>query len=121
LATGRRADHHEIALAMSALDPNPNAVWQALAAIPDPEFGISIVDLGLIYSVECADGHVRVVMTLTTPTCPSAGWMHEGAEAALRLIPGVKQVRVDLVFDPPWTTAMLSTEACRQLGWNAEK
>ena len=94
-------------------------VWQALASIPDPEFGISIVDLGLIYSVECTNGDVRVVMTLTTPTCPSGGWIHEGTSAALRQLPGVKNVSVELVFEPPWNTARLSPAAREQLGWES--
>lgn len=101
--------------------PDTSAAWRALSTIPDPEFGISIVDLGLIYSVECSNGNMRVVMTLTTPTCPSGGWIHQGVEEALRAIPGVQQVQVDLVFDPTWNTAMLSADARRQLGWPAEE
>jgi metal-sulfur cluster biosynthetic enzyme len=92
------------------------AVWQALSAILDPEFGISIVDLGLIYSVECEAGAVRVVMTLTTPTCPSGAWIHGGVEATLREVPGVEHVTVELVFEPQWNTAMLSAAALEQLG-----
>jgi metal-sulfur cluster biosynthetic enzyme len=94
------------------------AVWRALESIPDPEFGISIVDLGLIYSVECTNGEVKVVMTLTTPTCPSGGWIHEGVQTALQQLPGAKNVRVDLVFEPPWNTAMLTDAARSQLGWS---
>jgi metal-sulfur cluster biosynthetic enzyme len=104
---------------MNAATIDTDAVWQALASIPDPEFGISIVDLGLIYSVECTEGNVHVVMTLTTPTCPSGGWIHEGTQAALRQLPGVQDVRVDLVFDPVWTPAMLSAAAREQLGWSS--
>jgi metal-sulfur cluster biosynthetic enzyme len=92
-------------------------VWRALATIPDPEFGINIVDLGLIYSVECADGDVHVTMTLTTPTCPSGSWIHEGVQTALQQLPDVKNTKVDLVFDPPWTPEMLSAQARRELGW----
>jgi len=95
-------------------------VWQRLASIFDPEFGISIVDMGLIYSVACADGNVGVVMTLTTPMCPSGAWIHEGVENAVRQMPGVKNARVDLVFEPPWNTEMLSADARRQLGWHSE-
>ena len=102
---------------MNAPSVDPDTVWQTLASIPDPEFGISIVDLGLIYSVECTQGNVHVVMTLTTPTCPSGGWIHEGTQAALQQIPGVRNVRVDLVFEPQWNTAMLSAAARNQLGW----
>jgi metal-sulfur cluster biosynthetic enzyme len=96
---------------------HPTDVWRALESIPDPEFGINIVDLGLIYSVECAAGEVKVVMTLTTRTCPSGGWIHAGARAAIEQLPGAKNVQVDLVFDPAWSTQMLTTAARRQLGW----
>jgi metal-sulfur cluster biosynthetic enzyme len=100
-------------------DPTPasDAIWQALATIPDPEFGINIVDLGLIYSVACDDGNVTVTMTLTTPTCPSGGWIHEGVRTVLQQLPGVKRLEVNLVFDPPWNTGMLSAAARRALGW----
>lgn len=104
------------------IDPtcDPAGIWRALETIPDPEFGISIVDLGLIYSVECAQGDVKVVMTLTTPTCPSGGWIHGGVQTAIQELPGVKNVRVDLVFEPRWNTAMLSDNARRQLGGTRE-
>ena len=96
---------------------DPQTVWDALAAIPDPEFGVNLVDLGLIYSVECTEGDVAVVMTLTTPTCPSGSWMYEGVKTAVEQLPGVKGVKVDLVFDPVWMPEMLSEAARRQLGW----
>ncbi len=96
--------------------PDSTAVWDALRSIPDPEFGVNIVDLGFIYSVECTDGDIAVTMTLTTPSCPSGGWIYEGAKEALARLPGVKNVNVAMVFDPPWTPAMLSESAQRQLG-----
>jgi len=92
------------------------AIWSALRRIPDPEFGVNIVDLGLIYSVDCRDGDIAVTMTLTTPNCPSGGWIYEGAKQVLASLPGVKKIEVAMVFDPPWTSAMLSEEAKRQLG-----
>ncbi|MCC6414374.1 MAG: DUF59 domain-containing protein [Opitutaceae bacterium] len=96
--------------------PDADAVWAALRTIPDPEFGVNIVDLGLIYSVECDDGNVAVTMTLTTPACPSGGWIHEGAKQAVAALPGVKNVEVAMVFEPPWSIAMLSDAARQQLG-----
>ena len=105
---------------MSNPGPDNAAVWQALASIPDPEFGLNIVDLGLIYSVNCTEGDVRVVMTLTTPTCPSGSWIHEGVQAALRQLDGAKNVQVDVVFEPEWNSEMLSVNAKRQLGWSGE-
>lgn len=91
------------------------AVWNALRSIPDPEFGINIVDLGLIYSVECKESAIAVAMTLTTPTCPSGGWIYEGVKEALLRLPGAKDVNVTMVFEPPWTPEMLSEAAREQL------
>ncbi len=96
--------------------PDTSAVWDVLRSIPDPEFGVNIVDLGLIYSVECDDGNIAVTMTLTTPNCPSGGWIYEGAKHAVANLPGAKKVEVAMVFDPPWTPTRLSEEANRQLG-----
>ena len=95
---------------------DPEAVWEAWRGLPDPDFGINIVDLGLIYSVACNDGDIAVTMTLTTPSCPSGGWIHEGTKQALARLPGAKKVEVAMVFDPQWTPEMLSESAQRQLG-----
>jgi metal-sulfur cluster biosynthetic enzyme len=92
------------------------AVWDALRSIPDPEFSINIVDLGLIYSVECNEGELNVTMTLTTQSCPSGDWIYEGVKVALASLPGVTNVNVTMVFDPVWTPDMLSESALRQLG-----
>lgn len=96
--------------------PDSTAVWEVLRSIPDPEFGVNIVDLGLIYSVECNAGDIAVTMTLTTPSCPSGGWIYEGTKEALAGLPGAKSVNVAMVFDPQWTPEMLSESAQRQLG-----
>lgn len=96
--------------------PDSSAVWEALRSIPDPEFGVNIVDLGLIYGVACSGGDIAVTMTLTTPGCPSGAWIYEGAKAALAGLPGARSVDVAMVFDPPWTPEMLSEPARRQLG-----
>lgn len=105
---------------MSGSIPINEAVWLALGRILDPEFGVGIVDLGLIYRVECAEGNVHVVMTLTTPTCPAGAWIHEGVRTALQQLDGVKEVRADLVFEPKWNVAMLTTAGRTQLGWAAD-
>lgn len=96
-------------------DSIQRAIWEKLATIPDPEFGINIVDLGFIYSVELDAGRARVVMTLTTPTCPSGAWLYEGVKSAVRSVVGVHKAEVLLVFEPPWNAAMLSEEARRVL------
>lgn len=96
--------------------PTNEMVWDALRTIPDPEFDINIVDMGLIYSVDCKDGDINVTMTLTTPGCPSGGWIYEGAKQAVTSLPGAKEVNVNMVFEPPWNLDMLSESAQRQLG-----
>lgn len=93
-----------------------DVVWAALTTIPDPEFGLNIVDMGLIYTVECKDNDIHVVMTLTTPNCPSGEWIFEGVKTALNRLPDAGEVQVDMVFEPPWTTDMLSDEGRSFLG-----
>lgn len=98
---------------------NTDAVWDALRTIPDPEFDLNIVEMGLIYSAECTtDGDIAVTMTLTTEACPSGGWIYEGVKQALTALDGAKNVEVAMVFEPPWTPEMLSDEARRKLGWD---
>lgn len=98
--------------------PDSAAVWDVLRSIPDPEFGVNIVDLGLIYSVTCRAGDIEVVMTLTTPTCPAGSWIHEGAKQAISGMPGARKVDVSLVFEPQWSAEMLSASAREQLGYS---
>lgn len=93
-------------------------VLVALREVIDPELKINIVDLGLVYSTEAADGHVRVALTLTTPACPLAAYVIDSAESAIwRRIPDLHSVKVDLVWSPPWRPAMMSEEAQDLLGW----
>src|SRR5262249_10956053 len=77
-------------------------VWAALQGVLDPELGMSIVELGLVYGVDVRDGTVRVTMTLTTPGCPIHEAMTRWVGDAVRRVPGVEDVAVCLTFDPPW-------------------
>lgn len=93
-------------------------VMKVLRTIVDPEIGINIVDLGLVYSVEVGQGQVHVSMTLTTPACPAGQYLAERAEAAIqRHIPEIKSARVEVVWKPPWSLEMMSDQAKEQLGW----
>jgi metal-sulfur cluster biosynthetic enzyme len=93
-------------------------VREALRCVIDPELGINVVDLGLVYDVTVEDGTIRVAMTMTTPACPLGETLTEQAEATVwQNVPGVKSVMVDLVWDPPWRPAMMSDAAKEQLGW----
>jgi metal-sulfur cluster biosynthetic enzyme len=89
----------------------------ALHDVLDPETGVNLVDLGLIYGVSCtqATGEVEVQMTLTTPACPAGDIMVAGVERRLGRVPGVRSVVVDLVFEPPWTPARITQAGRAQL------
>ncbi len=90
----------------------------ALQAVMDPELGINIVDLGLIYGVAIDNkAHVTVTLTLTTPGCPlHAGFAEEIEGVLWQSFPGITGVTVDLVWEPRWTPAMISAEGMSQLG-----
>lgn len=94
------------------------AVRAALRSVEDPELGLNIVDLGLVYAVEATADRVRADITLTTPTCPLGETVAENARAAIgRALPDVPDLQVRLVWEPRWTPAMMSDDARRQLGW----
>ncbi len=91
--------------------------WLQLESVFDPELGVNLVDLGLVYGLDVKDGEVHVEMTLTTPGCPMSDSMPDAVERALLLIPGVSRVSVDLVWEPPWEPEMMAERARRELGW----
>lgn len=92
-------------------------ILEALGDVPDPELGISVVDLGLVYGIELRDDAVRVTMTTTSPACPLGGYLaHMAAAAIRRLVPEAMSVDVELVGEPVWHPGMMSEAARRQLG-----
>lgn len=91
--------------------------WDTLSTVYDPELGIDLVNLGLVYKLEVTDGAASVEMTLTTPGCPMSDSMPEAVERALLGIPGIARVAVDLVWEPRWMPEMMSERAKRELGW----
>ncbi|HEX3498237.1 MAG TPA: DUF59 domain-containing protein [Stellaceae bacterium] len=92
-------------------------VLEALKTVRDPELPVNLVDLGLIYElIVKRDGTVYVEMTLTAPSCPVAGSLPGEVEKAIRTVPGVGEVRVKLVWTPPWTQERMSEEARLELG-----
>src|SRR3989338_8893091 len=93
-------------------------IFDVLKNVPDPELGISIVDLGLVYDAKIdKDGDVQVTMTLTTMGCPLFELIEGPVRTELSKIKGVKSVTVELTFDPPWSTDKMSEEAKVQLGF----
>jgi FeS assembly SUF system protein len=84
----------------------------ALKTVYDPEIPADIYELGLIYRIEIEDDRsVKVDMTLTTPNCPAAGELPTNVENAVASVPGVGQVTVNVVWDPPWDQSRMSDEA----------
>lgn len=83
-------------------------VTHALRAVLDPELGLSVVELGLVYGIEVDGGRVAVTMTLTAPGCPMRGAMEGWVREAVGRLPGVERVEVTVTFDPPWTPARMA-------------
>ena len=95
-----------------------NDVRQALMSVEDPEAGMSVVDLGLVYAIALQPGKVSVDMTMTSPACPASEYIVDEAAAAIRaVVPEGTDVDVRLVWDPPWTPDLMSAEAKGRFGW----
>lgn len=91
--------------------PNKDEILKVLKECYDPEIPVNIVDLGLIYKLDVAtDGKVDLEMTLTAVGCPVAGWMQEQVSEKIRGVPGVSDVSVAIVFEPPWSPAKLTPD-----------
>jgi FeS assembly SUF system protein len=93
------------------------AVESVLKTIYDPEIPVNIYDLGLIYNIQVIAGDVYIIMTLTTATCPAAAFLPEQVNESIKNIEGVKNVHVDVVYEPRWTKDRMSKEAKTQLGF----
>jgi metal-sulfur cluster biosynthetic enzyme len=85
-------------------------LWSALAEIQDPEMPVNLVDLGLIYGVEEGEGTVRVRLTFTAMGCPAIDMIIDDIRQRLLDVPGVADVEVEVVWDPPWSSARLSSD-----------
>lgn len=95
-----------------------DAVIDVLKTVFDPEIPVNVYDLGLIYEVNVFNsGEIEIVMTLTSPNCPAAASMPAEIEEKARGVAGVKDVTLELVFDPPWNQEMMSEEAKLELGF----
>ncbi|MGQ0671143.1 MAG: metal-sulfur cluster assembly factor [Actinomycetota bacterium] len=96
--------------------PTREQVLDALKNVYDPELGINIVDLGLVYEVGIADGMVSITYSLTTMGCPIGPLIEQQMQQFLAPVPGVKDVQAEMVLRPPWTPEMMSEEAKAALG-----
>ena len=99
--------------------PSADTLRDLLRDVIDPEIGINIVDLGLLYYTRLSgDGMAAIRMTLTTPGCPLGGYLTDAIHDTLQDVPGVTGVDVQIVWDPPWDPdKMMSDWAKDQLGW----
>jgi metal-sulfur cluster biosynthetic enzyme len=92
-------------------------VVEALRQVEDPELGMDIVDLGLMYDVELENGRVKVIHTLTSMGCPVGPMIQQQIDEVVRALPGVDDVEVELTWDPPWTPDKMSEDAKFILGF----
>ncbi len=93
-------------------------VKEALKQVYDPELGINVVDLGLVYGTDIdQEGNVHVTMTLTSPGCPIGPMVGEMVQDALAPVVGDRRVDVDIVWSPPWRPEMMTEEAKLELGY----
>jgi metal-sulfur cluster biosynthetic enzyme len=97
--------------------PTKEEVVEALRPVEDPELGMDIVDLGLMYDVELENGKVKVVHTLTSMGCPVGPMIQQQIDDVVRALPGVEDVEVELTWDPPWTPEKMSEDAKFILGF----
>ena len=96
--------------------PTREEVVDTLHQVEDPELGMDIVDLGLLYDVEVEGPKVKVTYTLTSMGCPAGPMIEEDIDRVVRLVPGVEDVATELTFDPPWTPERMSEDAKFILG-----
>jgi len=98
-------------------EPAVEDVLDALSNVIDPELGLDFVELGLIYGVEVDEGNVSVTFTLTTPGCPIGPQVTEQIEEFVGELEGVRSVRSEMVFTPPWSPERMSEDAKFALGF----
>ena len=99
--------------------PTEEEIREVLKTVEDPELRMSVVDLGLIYGIKRDDeGNVDITMTLTTPGCPLNEYIPDQIRKAVSKLEGIKEVNVDLVWEPRWTPEMMSEEAKQLLRWS---
>lgn len=99
-------------------EPLREPITAALRRVIDPEVGLSIVDVGLIYQVTVADQRVHVLMTMTSAACPAVDEIMDEAERRLDpVVPAAYRIELELCWEPPWTPACITPEGRKQMGW----
>jgi len=97
----------------------PENILESLKSVLDPEIGVNIVDLGLVYAVEIKPDEVLIQITMTSPACPLHGVITRDIDTVLRrAFPELGKMTIELVWDPPWSPDRMSPIAKQQLGWS---
>jgi metal-sulfur cluster biosynthetic enzyme len=96
---------------------NRDEVLEVLRQVEDPELGMDVVDLGLVYEVEVEDSAAKVTYSLTSMGCPAGPLIAQDMEGAIRQVEGIEEVELELTFDPPWTPDRMSDDAKFILGF----
>jgi metal-sulfur cluster biosynthetic enzyme len=97
--------------------PTKEEVLEALSQVEDPELGMDVVDLGLVYDVEMDGAKAKVLYSLTSMGCPAGALIAQDMDRVTREVPGVEDVDLELTFDPPWTPDRMSEDAKFILGF----
>jgi metal-sulfur cluster biosynthetic enzyme len=102
---------------VSTAEVTPEAVWDALRVVEDPELGMDVVDLGLVYDVVIDGGSVAVTYSLTSMGCPAGAQIEQDIRDVVGSMAGVAEVTTELTFDPPWSPERMSDDAKFVLGF----
>lgn len=97
------------------MSPTDAAVWRALGGVQDPEFPLSVVDLGMVYGVETRDGVAHVSLSFTSIGCPAIDMITSDVREAVGAVPEIEDVRIEIVWDPPWSKDRISERGRRIL------
>ncbi len=121
---GDPIETRRVAPGMPGLDllidaPSGEAVRALLREVIDPELGLDIVELGLVRSVEIADGMARVRFTVTTPACPLSSYIEDEIRACLWQLPGLRELDIACELEPAWQPEEMSDDARAALGWSS--
>ena len=99
--------------------PSTDELWGRLRRVIDPEIGINIVDLSLVYDLSVDDAAIVVTMMMTTPACPLGPYLEEAVEGVLGDVAGARLVEVHITFEPPWTPEAITPQGRAELGWSS--
>ena len=107
--------HDSVPTRAKRVAPEDEALWSALEEVTDPEFPVSVVDMGLIYGLRREGQSAQLELTFTAMGCPAMGFIIEDIRNRLLQEPGIKQVEIRVTWDPPWTKDRLTAKAIERL------